>query len=96
MVYSIVVIGRGWVGAGVLVYDLLLSMFVASSRVVSIMFVWVMCPYSWVRVVFQVLWMLDASSCVSAFKFATSYMCRLYLRWCGCWVECVCDIVAMC
>ena len=36
VVWSIVVLGRGWVGAGVLVYDLQLSMFVASCRVVSI------------------------------------------------------------
>jgi hypothetical protein len=70
------VFGRGCVGAGVLVYDLPLSMFVESSRVVSIMRVWVPCPYSWVRVVFKVLWMFDASSCVIAFKFATKYMCN--------------------
>ena len=38
--------GRGWVGAGVLVYGLLLSMFVASIRVVSIMCVWVLCSVS--------------------------------------------------
>jgi len=78
------------------VYDLPLSMFVASSRLVSIMCVWVLYPYYWVRVVFRVLWLIDASSCVSAFRFATSYMCRLYLGWCWCWVVCVCGIVAMC
>ncbi len=88
--------GRGWFGAGVLVYDLPLSMFFASSRVASIMCVWVLCPYSWVRVVFKVWWLFDTSSCVSAFKFATMYMCRLYLWWCWCWVVCVCGIVAMC
>ena len=69
--------GRGCVGDGVLMYDLPLSIFVASSRVVSIMCVWVMCPYSWVRVVFKVLLMFGASSCVSAFKFTTRYMCKL-------------------
>ena len=71
-------LGRGWVGAGMSVHDLPLSMFAASTRVVSIMCVWVLCPYSWVRVVFKVSWMFDASSCVSAFKFATRYMCRLW------------------
>ena len=55
VVWSIVVVGRGWVGVGVFVYDLLPSMFVASRRVVSIMCVWVLCPYSWVRDVFSVL-----------------------------------------
>ena len=55
VVWSIVVLGRGWVGDGVLVYDLQLSLLVASSRVVSILCVWVMCPYSWVRDVFSVL-----------------------------------------
>jgi hypothetical protein len=43
------VFGRGWVGDGVLVYDFPLSMFVASGRVVSILCVWVLCPYAWVR-----------------------------------------------
>ena len=66
--------GRDLVGVGVLVYALPLSMFVASSRVVSIMCVWVLCPYSWVRVVFRVLWLYVASSCVIAFEFATRYM----------------------
>ena len=74
--------GRGWVGAGVLMYDSPLPMFVASGWVVSIMCGWVMCPYSRVRDVFKVLWMFVASSCVSAFEFATGYMCRLYLGWC--------------
>ena len=46
LVWSIVVFGGGWVGVGVFVWDLLQSMFVASSRVLSIMCVWVMCPYS--------------------------------------------------
>jgi len=87
---------RDWVGAGVLVYDLPRSMFVASGRVVSILCVWVMCPYCWVKVVFKVLCTFGASSCVSAFEFATRYMCRLYLGWCWCWVVCVCGIVAMC
>ena len=36
---------RGWVGAGVLVYDLPMHIFVASSRVVPIICVWVLCPY---------------------------------------------------
>ena len=71
VVWSIVVFGRGWVGTEVLVYDLPLSMFVASSRVVSILCVWVLCPYSWVRDVFSVLLRFVASSCVSAFEFAT-------------------------
>ncbi len=88
--------GRGWVGAGVLVYDLPLSMYVASGRVVSIMCVSVMCPYSWVRDMFKVLWMFVASSCVSAFEFATRYLRRLYLGWCWCCVICVCGVVAMC
>ena len=52
---------RGWVGAGVLVYDLHLSMFVASSRFVLMLCGWVMCPYSWVRNVFSVLCMFVAS-----------------------------------
>ena len=63
--------GRGWVGAGGLVYDLLQSMSVASSREVTIMCVWVICPYSWVRDVFRVLSMPGASSSDSAFEFAT-------------------------
>ena len=54
--WSIVGLGyRGWVSAGMLVYDLQLSMFVASSRVVLILCVWVLCRYSWVRDVFSVL-----------------------------------------
>ena len=81
--------GRGLVGAGVLVYDLPLSMVVASVRVVSILCVWVLCPYCWVKVVFMVLCIFVAASCVSDFKFATRYMCRLYLEWCWCWVVCV-------
>ena len=88
--------GRGCGGAGVLVYDFLLSMVVASGRVVSIMYVWVLSPYAWVRVVLRVLCMCVASSCVSAFEFATRYMCRLYLGRCWDWVVCVCGIVAMC
>ncbi len=71
--------GRVRIGAGVLVYDLLLSMLVASSRLVSIMYVWVLSPYAWIRAVFRVLRMCVASSCVSALEFATRYMCRLYL-----------------
>ena len=55
LVWIIVVFGRGWVGAGVLVYGLLQSMFVASSREVTIMCFWVLCPYSWVRDGFRVL-----------------------------------------
>ena len=47
--------GRDWVGAGVLVYDFLLSMVVASGRMVSIMYVWVPSPYAWVRAVLRVL-----------------------------------------
>ncbi len=47
--------GHDWVGAGVSVYDLLLSMLVASGRVVSIMYVWVLRLYVWVRVAFRVL-----------------------------------------
>ncbi len=47
--------GRDWVGARILVYGFLLSMFVASGRVVSIMYVWVLSPYAWVRVVLRVL-----------------------------------------
>ena len=38
--------GRDWIGDGVLVYDFLLSMLVASSRLVSIMYVWVLGPYA--------------------------------------------------
>ena len=89
-------VGRGWVGAGVLVYDFPLSMFMASGRVVSILCGWDLCPYAWVKVVLRVLWMGVASICVSAFEFATRYICRLYLG--RCWVVCVCvwDIVAMC
>jgi hypothetical protein len=48
------VFGRGWVGARVLVYDCVLSMVVASGRVVSILCVWVLCPYSWVKVVLRI------------------------------------------
>jgi hypothetical protein len=44
VVWSIVMLGRCWVGVGVLVYDFLLSMCVASIRVVSILCVWVLCP----------------------------------------------------
>ena len=64
-------LGRGWVGVGVLVYDFLLSMLVESGLVVSIMYVWVLSPYFWVRVVFRVLWMCVASICVSALELAT-------------------------
>ena len=46
---------REWVGAGVLVYDFLLSMLVESGRVLSIMYVWVLSPYAWVKVVLRVL-----------------------------------------
>ena len=82
MVWIIIVFGRDWVGAGVLVYDFPLSICVSSSRVVSILCVWVLCPYAWVRVVLRVLWMFVASIYVSAFEFATRYTCRLYLgRW---------------
>ena len=88
--------GRGCVGAGVLVYAFLLSIVVASGRVVSIMYIWVLSPYAWVRVVLRVLCMCVATSCVSALEFATRYMCRLYLGRCWCWVVCVCGIVAMC
>ncbi len=88
--------GRDVGGAGVLVYDFSLSMFVASSRVVSILCVWVLCPYVWFKVVVRVLWMYVASICVSAFEFATRKTCRLYLGRCWCWVVCVCGIVAMC
>jgi hypothetical protein len=63
---------------------------------VTMMCVWVMCPYSWVRDVVRALWMFGASSCVSAFEFATRLMCRLYLGWCWCWVACVCEIGAIC
>ncbi len=75
-------VGRGWVGAGVLVYDFPLSMFMPSGRVVSILCVWVLCPYAWVKVVFRLLWMCVASSDVSVVEFATRYMCRLYLGRC--------------
>ena len=88
--------GRDWVGVGVLVHDFQLSMFVASGQVVSILCVWVMCPYAWVKDMFGVLWICVASSCVSAFEFATRYICILYLGWCWCWVVCVCGIVTMC
>ncbi len=74
VVWSIVVFGRGWVGVEVLVYDLPLSMVVASGRVVSILCVWVFFPYCWVKVVFKVLRMYGASSCVSAFEFAARYI----------------------
>ena len=55
MVWRIIGFGRGWVGAGVLVYDFPLSMSVASGRVVSILCVWVLCPYVWFKVVVRVL-----------------------------------------
>ena len=48
-------IGRGWCGAEMLVYVFLLSIVVASGRVVSIMFILVLCPYACVRVVLRVL-----------------------------------------
>ena len=89
-------IGRGWCGVGMLVYVFLLSIVLASGRVVSIMCVMVLGPYVWVRVVVRVFWMCVESSCVSAFEFATRYMCRLYLGRCWDWVVCVCGIVAMC
>ena len=72
---------RCWVGAGVLVFDLPPSVFVASGRVVSILCVWVMCPYCWVKVVFKVLCMFGASSRVSYFSL---------LR--GICVDCICGI----
>ncbi len=88
--------GRGCVGVGVLVYAFLLSIVVASGRVVSIKYTLVLSPYAWVRVVLSVLCMCVASSCVSALEFATTYMCKLYLGRCWCWVVCVCGIVAIC
>jgi hypothetical protein len=96
VVWSIFVFGRDCVGAGVLVYDFPLSMCVSSSRVVSILCVWVLCPYAWVNVGLRVLWMCVASSCVNALEFATRYMCRLYLERCWCCMVYVCGIVAMC
>ena len=88
--------GRDWVGAGVLVYDFLLSMVVAPRRVLSIMYVWVLGPYAWVRVMLRVLWICVAFSFVSALEFATRYMCRLYLGRCWCWVVCVCVVSWRC
>ncbi len=85
-----------WVGDGMLVYDLLLSMLVASGLFVSIMYVWFLSPYFWVRVVVRVLWMCVASICVSALELATMYMCRLYFDRSRVWVVCMCGIVAMC
>ncbi len=76
--------------------DLMSMCVMASGRVVSILCVWVLCPYFWAKVMFRVLWMCVTSSCVSAFEFATRYICRLYLGRCWCWVVCVCGIVAMC
>jgi hypothetical protein len=49
------VFGRGRDGVGVLVYDLMQSMFVASSREVTTVCLWVLYPYSWVRDVFRML-----------------------------------------
>ena len=89
-------VGLDWIGAGVLVYDFLLSMFVASDLLVSIMYVWALGPYAWVKAVFRVLCMCGASSCVSAIVFATIYMWRLYFGLCRCCIVCVCGIVAMC
>ncbi len=40
--------------------------------------------------------MCVASSCVSAFEFATRYMCRLYLGRCWYWVVCVCVVLWQC
>jgi hypothetical protein len=54
-VCSIVVLRCGVVGIVVLVYDLLQSMFVASDSVVTILDVWVLCSYYWVRDVFRIL-----------------------------------------
>ncbi len=48
-------VGRDWIGAGVLVYDFLPSMRAASDRLVSIVYVWALGPYAWVRAVFRVL-----------------------------------------
>jgi len=71
LVCSIVVLGCRRVGVGVFVYDLLQSMFVASNREVTILFVLVLCPYYWERDVLRLLQMFDASSCDNAFEFGT-------------------------
>ena len=55
LVCRIVGLGCGRVGVGVLVKALLQSMFAASNRVVTILVVWVLCPYSWVRDLFRLL-----------------------------------------
>ena len=52
---SIVVLELGRVGVGVLVYDLLQSMVVASDSVVTILVVCVVCPYYWFRAACRVL-----------------------------------------
>ena len=46
LICSIIVLGLGTVGVGVLVYDLLQSLVVASDSVVTIVVVCVVCPYS--------------------------------------------------
>ncbi len=54
---------------GVSKYELLFSMLWTSSGVMSISVVRIVCPYSWMGVVFRVFWMFVESSRVSALEF---------------------------
>jgi hypothetical protein len=70
-------------------------MFWASSCVVSNSVVRNVRLYSWVRVVFRVLWMFVASCWVSALEFAMMQIFRLhFVRWFTCLVW-VCGSVAI-
>ena len=68
---SIVVVLCERTGVGVLVSDLILSMFCASDSVVSIVVVCALCLYYRISVVVRVMCMLVASSWDSALELAT-------------------------
>ncbi len=63
---------------GVSLKDVLLSMFAASSVLISISVVYTVYPYVWESAMFIAFWILCGSSRVSALEFATMYMFRLY------------------
>ena len=83
------------IGAGISLYDMLLSMVSASVVLVSISVVCTVWPYACVSARFIYCWMLCGSIRVSYFEFATMYMFRLYfLGWVPA-VVWVCESVAI-
>ena len=66
------------IGVGISLYDVLLSTVSASVVLVSISLVCTVWPYACVSAIFIFCWMVCGSSRVSAFRFASMYMFRLY------------------